>query len=209
MPCVLVERWGAFDLHFEVRSRLGHGSGRYLSRRSSTLRSVRLSSPTCRTLTPFNPEPTSPASSGKLSTLDSPRHPPQRRPYAVQRRVINESLWHRNVCAPWPDILDGYGPWRTCGNRLIRWERSAAWTRCLQELQVVADLQDDIDRAGAPLDSTHVRIQRSAVSLPTTYSRQYLRSTPQPWATRKRAPVSRVNRNYGARLEAIPKTEGC
>lgn len=71
-------------------------------------------------------------------------------------------LWRIKLGTPWRDIPEQYGAWRTCHDRLVRWERDGTWLRILQTLQALADQKDQIDWHGAAVDSTHIRAHRSA-----------------------------------------------
>ncbi|GGB70917.1 DDE transposase [Deinococcus soli (ex Cha et al. 2016)] len=91
-----------------------------------------------------------------------PGNPRRGRAYADHRRVINGMLWRIRLGTPWRDIPAQYGAWRTCHDRLVRWERDGTWLRILQTLQAMADQQGQIDWHGAAVDSTHIRAHRSA-----------------------------------------------
>jgi transposase len=72
------------------------------------------------------------------------------------RQVINAILWKLCTGAPWRDLPERYGPWKTVRERLRRWAADGTWDRILDEA-VVKD-----DSAGAvewtiSVDSTHVR----------------------------------------------------
>lgn len=60
-----------------------------------------------------------------------PANPRRGHPYADHRQVLNGILWRIKVGAPWRDIPDRYGLWRTCHDRLARWERDGTWLRLL------------------------------------------------------------------------------
>lgn len=92
-----------------------------------------------------------------------PSNPRRGHPFSDHRRVINGILWRNKFGAPWRDIAEHYGPWRTCHDRLARWERDGTWLRILQALQGVTDAQGGIHWEGAAVDSTHLRAHRSAV----------------------------------------------
>lgn len=77
--------------------------------------------------------------------------------------MINGILWRIKLGTPWRDIPERYGPWRTCHDRLARWERDDTWLRIVQALQGVTDTQGHINWEGASIDSTHLRAHRSAV----------------------------------------------
>lgn len=92
-----------------------------------------------------------------------PLNPHRGHPYADHRKVINGILWRLKTGSPWRDIPKQYGPWRTCHDRLTRWERNGTWLKILQALQAIADSAGCIDWSGAALDSTHIHAHRSAV----------------------------------------------
>lgn len=81
--------------------------------------------------------------------------------------MINGILWRLKLGTPWRDIPAQYGPWRTCHDRLTRWERDGTWLRILQHLQGEADALGNIDWHGAAIDSTHIRAHRSATGART------------------------------------------
>jgi hypothetical protein len=74
------------------------------------------------------------------------------------RQVINGILWKLRTGAPWRDLPERYGPWKTCHERLRRWTADGTWDRILAAAQVYDDgtpgAVDDqhrlVDRAGAP-----------------------------------------------------------
>lgn len=92
----------------------------------------------------------------------SPPNPKRGHALKDHRTVINGILWQRRTGAPWRDVPERYGPWRSLHDRLTRWERDGTWVRVLQALQAHADAVGDIDWDGAALDSTHVKAHRSA-----------------------------------------------
>ncbi len=71
------------------------------------------------------------------------------------RQVLNGIVWKLATGAPWRDIPERYGPWKTCHERLRRWSADGTWEKILAHVQV----RDD----GAPVewvihvDSTSVR----------------------------------------------------
>jgi transposase len=60
------------------------------------------------------------------------------------RQVIDGILWKLRTGAPWRDLPDRYGPWKTCHERLRRWTADGTWDRIL----AVAQVRDD----GHPVD---------------------------------------------------------
>jgi transposase len=60
------------------------------------------------------------------------------------RQVIDGILWKTRTGAPWRDLPERYGPWKTCHERLRRWAADGTWDRIL----AVAQVRDD----GVPVD---------------------------------------------------------
>lgn len=55
------------------------------------------------------------------------------------RQVINGILWKLRTGAPWRDLPERYGPWKTCHERLRRWTANGTWDRILAAAQVHDD----------------------------------------------------------------------
>jgi transposase len=76
------------------------------------------------------------------------------------RQVLDGICWKLATGAPWRDIPERYGPWKTCHERLRRWTADGTWDRILAHVQVHND--------GAPVewtvhvDSTSVRAHQHA-----------------------------------------------
>ncbi|WKU02055.1 IS5 family transposase [Micromonospora soli] len=76
------------------------------------------------------------------------------------RQVINGILWKLRTGAPWRDLPERFGPWKTCHERLRRWSADGTWDRIL----VAAQVHDD----GTPvqwtisIDSSIVRAHQHA-----------------------------------------------
>ncbi len=60
------------------------------------------------------------------------------------RTVINAILWKLRTGAPWRDLPERYGPWRTAYDRLVRWRRDGTWDRLLAEAQTKSDAVGDL-----------------------------------------------------------------
>lgn len=61
------------------------------------------------------------------------------RPWRDHRQVINGILWKIRTGAPWRDVPERYGPWKTCHERLRVWTADGTWERILAEAQVRDD----------------------------------------------------------------------
>lgn len=57
------------------------------------------------------------------------------------RQVINGILWKLRTGAPWRDLPERYGPWKTCHERMRRWTADGTWDRILAAAQVFDDGQ--------------------------------------------------------------------
>ena len=47
--------------------------------------------------------------------------------YKDHRVVLNGILWVLRTGAPWRDMPERYGKWKTCHDRLLRWRRQGVW----------------------------------------------------------------------------------
>jgi transposase len=78
----------------------------------------------------------------------------------THRQVINGILRKLRTGAPWRDLPERYGPWKTCHERLARWTADGTWDKIL----AAAVVRDD----GQPVewvisvDSTIVRAHQHA-----------------------------------------------
>jgi transposase len=60
------------------------------------------------------------------------------------RTVINGILWKLRTGAPWRDLLEQYGPWQTCADRLYCWRREGLWDRLLTYVQTRSDAVGEV-----------------------------------------------------------------
>jgi len=75
--------------------------------------------------------------------------------------VINGILWKLRTGAPWRDVPERYGPWKTCHERLRRWSADGTWDQILNEV-VVKDDSVGIVEWEISIDSTVVRAHQHA-----------------------------------------------
>lgn len=92
-----------------------------------------------------------------------PRHPKRGHAYKDHKPVVNGIVWRQKTGAPWRDIPERYGSWKTCHDRFTRWSRNGVWAEILAALHLKADAEGNIDWDGAAVDSTHVKAHRAAV----------------------------------------------
>lgn len=87
-------------------------------------------------------------------------------PWGAHRPIINGIFWRLHTGAPWPDIPERYGKWKTIYDRYTFWRRNGTWDRILKALQIKLDAQGCIDWEQWSLDGTIVRAHRSAAGGP-------------------------------------------
>src|SRR5918992_1425749 len=95
----------------------------------------------------------------------APLLPPRRhtgRPPKDHRTIIDALLWLGRTGAPWRDLPERFGSWRTVATRFYRWTSSGLWERILAELRRIADAAGGIDWEVHMVDGTNVRAHRCA-----------------------------------------------
>jgi putative transposase len=99
--------------------------------------------------------------------LLQPFLPPERsgkagKPYLPHRLVLNGIFWILRSGAPWRDLPERYGAWKTVYDRLRRWSRSGLFQRILDALQAQARQAGKIDFDFSAVDGSTVRAHRCA-----------------------------------------------
>ena len=81
------------------------------------------------------------------------------------RQVINAILWKLRTGAPWRDLPERYGPWKTAHERLRMWTADGTWDRILAAVVVKDDglgsLEENVELV-VSVDSTSVRAHQHA-----------------------------------------------
>ena len=72
------------------------------------------------------------------------------------RQVINAILWKLRTGAPWRDLPERYGPWKTAHERLRIWTADGTWERILDEVIVKDDAVGNVEWTFS-IDSSSVR----------------------------------------------------
>ena len=98
----------------------------------------------------------------RLEPLLPPQKPATGRPGNDLRTVLNGILWITRTGAPWRDLPERYGSWKTLSSRFYRWRKAGVWDRILSELQRQADAEGKIEWAAHYVDSTVVRAHQHA-----------------------------------------------
>jgi transposase len=75
--------------------------------------------------------------------------------------VINAILWKLRTGAPWRDVPERYGPWKTAHERLRRWSADGTWDRIVDEVVVKDDAVGDVEWVFS-IDSSSVRAHQHA-----------------------------------------------
>jgi transposase len=84
------------------------------------------------------------------------------RPYHDHRPILNGILWILHTGAPWRDLPERYGPWRTVYSRFRRWTQAGVWDRVLAALQREADAAGQLDWQLWTIDGSSVRAHKAA-----------------------------------------------
>jgi transposase len=98
----------------------------------------------------------------RLAPLLPPQKPRTGRPGRDHRIIVNALLWLARTGAPWRDLPERYGPWRTVATRFYRWTKSGLWQRLLAEVQAEADAKGELDGSVHMVDGTSIRAHRHA-----------------------------------------------
>jgi len=89
------------------------------------------------------------------------------RPYEDHRKVVNGIFWVLRSGAPWRDLPERYGSWKTVYDRFRRWAEDGTLRSIVEKLQGELDAEGHIDWEQFNVDSTTIRANRSAAGGPT------------------------------------------
>ncbi len=81
---------------------------------------------------------------------------PGRRAKLGDRNFINSILWVMKTGAPWRDMPERFGHWKTIYNRFANWAKRGLWQRVCKALQI------HVDPIGSLLDASVVRAHQDA-----------------------------------------------
>jgi transposase len=105
--------------------------------------------------------------------------------------VVNGICWKLATGAPWRDIPERYGPWKTCHERLRRWTADGTWDRVLARVQVHDDGQPV--EFVVHVDSTSVRAHQHAAGARKKGAPASVRARHQVAGARARSSRSTAN----------------
>lgn len=77
------------------------------------------------------------------------------------RQVLNAILWKLRTGAPWRDLPERYGPWKTAHERLRLWTADGTWQKILDEVVVKDDSIGEVEWI-VSVDSSVVRAHQHA-----------------------------------------------
>jgi transposase len=109
-----------------------------------------------------------------------PKNGGRGKPWRDHRQVIDGILWKLRTGAPWRDLPERYGPWRTVYARFVGWQRDGTWDRLLAHVQTKSDAVGEVVWE-VSIDSTTVRAHQHSAG-----------------ARKKGAPRARPTRRSGA-----------
>src|SRR5262245_6947909 len=83
-------------------------------------------------------------------------------PWKDHRPLVNGILWRLHTGAPWPDLPERYGPWKTVYDRFNRWRKDGTWSKILDALLLCLDKAGFIERDLWLVDASVIRGSRAA-----------------------------------------------
>lgn len=98
----------------------------------------------------------------RLQPLLPPQKPPTGRPGKDLRTIVNGIHWILRTGAPWRDLPERYGPWKTVYSRFLRWQRAGIWTRIFTTLQEQADAAGEFNWEIHFVDGSVIRAHQHA-----------------------------------------------
>lgn len=78
---------------------------------------------------------------GKLAPLLPPERGGKGRPQKAHRPWIKAILWKHRTGAPWRDLPEEFGSWKSIYCRFNRWSNAGVWQSLLEALRVEADTE--------------------------------------------------------------------
>jgi transposase len=78
------------------------------------------------------------------------------------RQMLNGILWVLRTGAPWRDLPERFGPWKTVYHYFCRWRDDGTFEHVLEALQIRLDRQGQIDWDLWCIDGSSVRASRAS-----------------------------------------------
>jgi transposase len=98
----------------------------------------------------------------QLELLLPPQIPKTGRPNKDHRIIINGILWVLRTGAPWRDLPQRYGSWRTVASRFYRWRKDGLGDRLLASVQQQSNIRGKVNWELHYVDGTMVRAHQHA-----------------------------------------------
>ena len=98
----------------------------------------------------------------RLQPLLPPQKPKTGRPAHDHRTIINGIVWRLRTGAPWHDLPERDGPWRTVASRVYRWQQAGLWSQLLAAVQAQTDAHGQLHGDVHYLDGTMLRAHQHA-----------------------------------------------
>jgi transposase len=86
--------------------------------------------------------------------LPSDKLKKQGRPPKPNRDMLNAILWIARSGAPWRDLPERYGSWKTVYDRFNKWSKKGVFEEIFEILNVDADMQE------LSIDSTSIKVHQ-------------------------------------------------
>lgn len=84
------------------------------------------------------------------------------RPNLDHRLILNGILWRLRTGAPWRDLPERYGSWKTVYSRFRRWQHKGIWDKVLGDVQSEEDAKGNVDWRIHCVDGSVVRAHQHA-----------------------------------------------
>jgi transposase len=98
----------------------------------------------------------------QLELLLPPQIPKTGRPNKDHRIIINGIIWVLRTGAPWRDLPQRYGSWRTVASQFYRWRQDGLWDRLLASVQQQSNIRGKVNWELHYVDGTMVRAHQHA-----------------------------------------------
>lgn len=92
----------------------------------------------------------------RIQDLLPPENTGEGRPSKPNRAMLNGMLWKVNTGAPWRDLPERFGSWKTVYSRFRLWSKDDLFQKIFESLTSDVDLQD------VSLDSTSCKVHQHA-----------------------------------------------
>jgi len=92
----------------------------------------------------------------RIKDMFPPENTGEGRPSKTNRDMFNGILWKVKTGAPWRDLPERFGPWKTVYSRFRLWSKIGIFQKIFESLTNDADLQD------VSIDSTSCKVHQHA-----------------------------------------------